>query len=289
MKSIRLGEAFLWLDLVVAVDIAAGSPADTWTLPLEQYLSMGSANQATFSVDAFAIGPGAGTTTLYIDRSSGGDPDTDLFDTTAPAATQLLSRARSYYTFSLGRDNTTGVAPRGLIRVRMKNTSIIEGAFTLVRLRIWVVLQDYPPLRPRGRGLGDGYGGPAQLPSLPEISTGADAERAVGQMAGRMNESDPSGMALWYDDVIVLDSAVGVQANSYTLPMEHALRFGNARQLMVLLEYSAVGLGGASTKIKFQRTANPTEQLIITGGASAWEDMAAFETLRGCESIDSSL
>ncbi|MFZ4580423.1 MAG: hypothetical protein ACOYOB_18720 [Myxococcota bacterium] len=281
--DITIGEPFRWLDLVIPLDGSAGS-ATSYTLPRELSLFVGSANQATFAVDVAAIGPGATTTTLKLQRSQSGDPAADEFEDTG--VSQLLTRMRSYYTFSLGRDGTGFASPRGCIRVVLTNTGSAS-AYALVHLRVWVTLQDYGSAQvaarspasaratvlgqvnatatsgfPASNGGGCGASRPAATPNL------APSHGAL-QYSARPESAE--GSSLWFEGVVPLDENTAGYASRWELPIQRALRFGNARRFVSTVEYIGIGPGAPNTTITFQRSSNPTEQLI--GTSAAWEDM----------------
>lgn len=70
---------------------------------------------------------------------------------------------------------------------------------------------------------------------------------------------------LWFDKWVYLDNTSG--NNSWSLPHQEMLPFGNARGVLYTTEYTAVGSAAASVELSFTRTSVPTAD------TSRYEDM----------------
>jgi hypothetical protein len=147
--TIRMGEPFLWIEKDVALDGANGS-ATSWTQPLEEYLPFGDANQATFGMELSAIGPGSANVTFKIERSLNGDSESDVFEDMGSSFT--LARNFKFKVITYGRENVSDKSPRGLCRVKLSSAAAGDN-WCIVRMRVWVTLQEYPAMDATGRGL----------------------------------------------------------------------------------------------------------------------------------------
>lgn len=134
------GKPRLWLDTTALLDGATGG-AISWLLALEDYLEFGDATQAYFTIEYYAAGPGATTTTLQLQRTSMHSDYDDGFENMLGTAI-TLAREHKVEKRAFGPDGgATDKYPRGLCRVKLANSGALEN-WCAVRMRIWVTLQN---------------------------------------------------------------------------------------------------------------------------------------------------
>lgn len=136
-------KTLLWFDRYFPLDDnSTASDGNIFKLPSFEYLDFGDANQAYMTIEYWAMGAGAASTEVMLQRSAAREDNDDAFEdmmTTALA----LTRGHGVHSVSFGADGAAGNKyPRGIGRFVATNTSITPGEFAGVRLRISVAMVD---------------------------------------------------------------------------------------------------------------------------------------------------
>ena len=134
-------KTLLWFDRYFPLDDnSTATDGNVFKLPSFEYLDFGDANQAYMTIEYWAMGPGASSVELMLERSAAMQDNDDAFEDMMSSAL-ALTRGHGVHSVSFGADGATGNKyPRGIGRFVATNTSVVAGEFAGVRLRISVAL-----------------------------------------------------------------------------------------------------------------------------------------------------
>ena len=139
----KTGQSLLLIDQLIVLDGTTYGVSE-WELPREKLIQVGDNNQALFTFEYYGAGPGIASAELFVQRTAMYGTDEEEFESMNAAI--ALSAGHNWTNYSFGRNGAaTETAPMGLMKLLLRNTHATSEA--IIRLRAWLVMQSYLPMR----------------------------------------------------------------------------------------------------------------------------------------------